>query len=79
MPKGSKLDSCHEKVKKSLIKEGKSENDADRIAWAVCKEQERNRKKEADTKEREKNLAKIQKEKKKKRNSSSDIKNLKKW
>lgn len=79
MPKDSKLDRCHDNVKAALIKAGKTEKEADREAWAICKEQERKRKKEADDKEREKKLAKARKEKEKQRNTSSNIKKLKKW
>jgi len=76
MPKGSKVDSCHDKIKKALIKEGKSEKDAERESRAICKEQERKRNKEAATKEREKKLAKEKKDKEKER---ENIKKLKQW
>lgn len=37
MPKGGPLDRCHEKVKKSLIKNGVDKKEADKLAWGICK------------------------------------------
>lgn len=37
MPKGSKIDKCHDEVEKSLIKKGLSKKDASGKAWGYCK------------------------------------------
>jgi len=37
VPKGSKLDKCHNAVEKSLIKKGLSKKEATGKAWGYCK------------------------------------------
>jgi len=37
MPKGGKMDRCHDHVKEALVKQGVPEKEADGKAWGVCK------------------------------------------
>jgi hypothetical protein len=54
MPAGGKTDRCVDAIEKGYLEKGKSKKSASAIAWAVCKQQERDRAKEAAKKKKAK-------------------------
>lgn len=54
MPAGGKTDRCVDAVEQGYLEKGKSKKDASSIAWAVCKQQERDRAAKAAAKEKKK-------------------------